>query len=244
MEGAMTAIHTTSATRSARKNIPPLEPGDRLDQPTFHERYERTRPGVKAELIEGVVYMPSPVGNVHSEEHALLNALLITYVLSTPGTKVGDNPTVILADDCEPQPDAVLRLVNGATKLVQIGDTQYLSGPPELVAEVASSTESIDLHAKRRDYERYGVGEYLVFLVRSRAVIWFVRDSEQFSELKPKAGVLKSRVFPGLWLDPAALLRGDVKRMLAVLRRGLATAEHADFVKRLTSEKRPGRRRK
>jgi hypothetical protein len=113
----MTAIPLTSIDRPPRNEIPLLEPGDRLDQPTFHERYERIRPGVKAELIEGVVYMPSPVGTVHSAEHALLMLWLGTFFAATPGTNLHDNPTVILGQTCEPQPNGVLRLINGQTRL-------------------------------------------------------------------------------------------------------------------------------
>lgn len=142
-------------------------------------------------------------------------------------------PTIILSDDCEPQPDVAVRLLKGKTKLVIRGKkrTEYVAGPPELVVEAASSSESIDLHAKRRDYEKYGVGEYIAFLVRTRSVVWLVREGKKFVDLKPAAdGVLRSRIFPGLWLDPNALIAGDKRRVNTVLNQGLATPEHAKFV--------------
>ena len=227
----MSTLTVPGEARSARKSIPPLEPGDQLDQPTFHERYERMASGIKAELIGGIVHMPSPVGQVHSQEHGTVVTLLGIYAFATPGVAMHDNPTIILADDAEPQPDAALRRGDGGrTRIVYRGDTAYIAGPPELVVEVASSTESIDLHRKRHDYEQNNVGEYLAFLVRTRVVIWFVRDGGRFVELQPNGdGILRSRQFPGLWLDPAALLRGDTARLLAVLNAGVASPEHAAF---------------
>jgi Uma2 family endonuclease len=113
---------------------------------------------------------------------------------------------------------------------------EYLVGPPELVAEVASSTESIDLHAKRKDYEKSGVQEYLVVALRQKRVFWFVLRQGQYQELPPGPdGLLRSEVFPGLWLDPAALLRQDGQALTEVLRQGLASAEHSAFVARLAA---------
>ena len=54
---------------------------------------------------------------------------------------------------------------------------------------------------------------------------------EEHQEIAPaEDGLVKSKVFPGLWLDTAALLRGDLKGVLATLRRGLDSAEHRAFV--------------
>lgn len=214
----------------------PLVHGQRLDQPTFHELYEQTAPKVKAELIGGVVYVASPVGSVHSEEHGRLVGLGFVYAAATPGVAMHDNGTVILGPDAEPQPDLMLQRVRrGTTRLVRRRETNYVSGPPEFVAEVSFSTERIDLNEKRADYDRYGVGEYLVHLVRTRAVILLGRDTAgQLVEIPPDAdGLLRSRALPGLWIDPIALVAGDTVRLKSVLDAGLASAEHAAFVKTL-----------
>jgi Uma2 family endonuclease len=228
-------------SRPGRGSIPPLEAGDHLDQRTFHERYERMGPGVRAELIGGEVHMPSPVGEVHSAEHLIIVGWLAIYQFATAGVRGHDNPTIILADNAEPQPDVALRIATGGrTRIVHRGETSYIAGPPELVIEVASSTESIDLHRKRHDYEQNDVGEYLAVLARTRAVIWFVREGGRFVELAPDAdGVLRSRQFPGLWLDPDALLRGDTARVMEALNAGLASPEHAEFVASLAATSPP-----
>jgi hypothetical protein len=103
-----------------------------------------------------------------------------------------------------------------------------------LIADVAWAPESIDLHAKKSDYEKAGVREYVVVALRMNRVFWFVRRRGKFKELTPGAdSIFRSVVFPGLWLDPAALLRRDRKRLLAVLRQGLAAPEHAAFIAKL-----------
>jgi Uma2 family endonuclease len=212
--------------------LPGLEPGDHLDQPTFHERYKAMPEHVRAELIGGVVYMPSPVKAAHGEVHGELVTWLKLYKAATPGTRAFDNSTQILGEDSEPQPDAALIVVGGGTREDAEG---FLVGPPELAAEVALSSESYDLHSKKADYERYGIGEYLVVVLRLKRVIWFVREGGVFVEMPPDAdGIYRSRAFKGLWLDPAALLAGDTGRLQAVLAQGLASPEHAAFVASLT----------
>jgi Uma2 family endonuclease len=214
--------------RSKIREIPPLEAGDHLDQRTFHERYSAMPPAVRAELIEGIVYMPSPLRATHGLIHGRVIFWLTLYEVATPGVQVLDNATDILGEESEPQPDASLVFTGGQTR---INEDDYLVGPPELVAEVASSSESIDLHAKKREYERHGVREYVALVVRTSTVRWFIRQGEAFKEhAADPDGIFRSPFLPGLWLDPAALLRGDTRRMQEVLNQGLATAEHAAFV--------------
>ena len=218
-----------------------LEPGDRMDQATFHALYEATPPGFKAELIGGTVYVPAALRADHGDVHADVIAWLVTYKVRTPGTRVLDNATHILEDDSEPQPDASLLIVGGQARQNRKG---YIAGAPELVVEVVSSSRSYDLHAKKDDYEKYGVREYLALLIRERRALWFVRDERgAFAELPPPAdGVFRSPLFAGLWLDAAAILSGDTARVLDVLARGLAAPEHAAFAAKLKA--RPGRSRR
>ncbi len=215
------------------RQVPPLEAGDHLDQPTFLERYEAMPPGTRAELVGGIVYMsPPPVGDGHSAPHGNVVFWLHCYKRFTPGGLPSNDGTAILGDDSQPQPDAALRVgVGGQTRL---GAAGYIIGCPEFVCEVANSTEAYDLHAKRRDYELYGAQEYLAVVVRTPRVVWFAREGNRQIEVKEDAdGILRSRAFPGLWLDPTALLSGDLDRLVSVLEQGLATPEHAAFVARL-----------
>ena len=211
-----------------------LHSGDRMTREEFHRLYERTPENFRAELIGGIVYVSSPLKRRHGINHLPLGHVFFAYEGHTPGVESGDNTTVLLGDEGEPQPDLYLliRPENGG----QSGTTEddYVEGAPELIAEVAHSSRAIDLHAKRDDYTRYGVREYLVLNLRDRRLHWF--DLAAGRELQPDAdGVFRIRVFPGLWVHGEALLARDFHRLTATLAQGLATPEHAAFVARLAA---------
>ncbi len=210
--------------------VPPLMPGDRLDADTFLDRYDAMPDGVRAELIEGIVHMPPPpVGEAHGRPHVRVGYWLTHYEGLTPGVAATTDTTTVLGRRSVPQPDASLRVVTGGrTRLNARG---LVVGCPELVVEVANSTESIDLHAKRREYDRHGAVEYVAVIVRTPRVAWFARnDKGRLAEVAADAdGLHRSLGFPGLWLDPAALLAGDVRRLAAAVEAGAATPEHAAF---------------
>ena len=225
-------------SRTTMKPIPnALVEGQRMDQPTFHALYEATPPGIRAELIDGVVYMPSPLGSAHGRSQVPVIAWLSFYLENTPGMDVLDNATTILGWKSEPQPDALLRVLHefGGRSYEQEG---YIHGAPELVVEVSKGTRYVDLGPKKADYERAGVLEYVVRAIEPDEIFWF---SQQQGVLAPQPieddGLFRSTVFPGLWLDPAAL-EGRYKRLRAVVELGCSTPEHAAFIAQLT--KRPG----
>ena len=215
--------------------VPPLENGDRLSRDEFERRYEAMPHLKKAELIEGIVYMPSPVRyRHHGAPHAYLISWLGQYVAGTPGVDVSDNTTVRLDLDNEPQPDALLLIDPTCGGQTRDSTDDYIEGSPELVAEVASSSVSYDLHAKLHVYRRNGVREYMVWRVGERAIDWFVLRAGHYERAPVDAhGLVRSAVFPGLWLDPAALLRGNLATVLAIVQQGLGSPEHATFVARL-----------
>jgi len=212
-----------------------LENGDTLTRAEFERRYEAMPHLKKAELIEGVVYVPSPVRhNYHGHQHAHLINWLGHCEAHTPGVEVSDNVTVSLDLDNEPQPDALLFIDPACGGHALIDADGYIEGAPELVAEVASSSVSYDLHAKLRVYRRNGVREYIVWRVLDQEIDWFVLCSGQYERLPlDTEGLYRSEGFPGLWLDPTALLRGDLATVLAVVQRGLASPEHATFATQL-----------
>jgi len=214
---------------------PPLESGDRLTRHEFERRYDAMLHIKKAELIEGVVYMPSPVrfGN-HAEPHSQVMTWLGVYYAATPGVKLGDNATVRLDMDNEVQPDVLLRLTPEAGGRSRISPDDYVEGAPELIVEIASSGVSYDLYEKRRVYRRNGVQEYIVWRIYDGRLDWFELQEGRYVPLKPDTeGVIHSRVFLGLRLATTALLEGDVAQVLADLQSGLNTIEHAAFVKKL-----------
>jgi Uma2 family endonuclease len=215
--------------------IPPLEQGDRLTRAEFERRYEAMPCLKKAELIEGVVHMPSPVRvNHHGSPHADLIWWLGNYRVSTPGVRIADNSTVRLDENNEPQPDALMMLQAAYGGQAHIDKDGYVEGGPELAGEVAASSVSIDLHDKLRAYQRNGVREYIVWRIQDEAIDWFILQKSQYAPLKPGGdGICRSKVFSGLWLDPTALVRSDLARVLQVAQEGIASPEHAKFVAKL-----------
>lgn len=211
----------------------PLNSGDRLTRLEFEQRYEAF-PNLKAELIEGVVYVSSPIRiRVHAEPHALIVAWLVNYQARTPGVRTSDNSTLRLDLDNEPQPDACMWIEHSGRARIDTDD--YLTGAPELVVEVAASSVAYDLHDKLRVYRRNGVQEYLVLVAYEQEVRWFNWcDGEDRLLLPGDDGVLRSRIFPGLWLDTVRFWQQDAAGVLALVERGLATPEHAEFVRHLS----------
>lgn len=224
-----------------------MESGDRMTCDEFHAAYEQM-PGIRAELIDGRVFidgcynsfegrfMPSPVSDrLHAQPHFAICTWAGNYVLATPGVEGGDNGSVRLdATASEVQPDCYLRIAPSLGGASVADDKGPLRGPPELVIEVASSSRSRDLHDKYAVYQQSGVREYLVIQPVEQLVEWFTLDQRgRYRPLIPIDGVLQSGVFPGLWLDSAAFLRGDHRKVNQVLNRGLKSPAHAAFVKQL-----------
>jgi hypothetical protein len=212
--------------------IPLLKDGDRLTRAEFELRYDTMRGLKKAELIDGVVYLPAPVKfDQHGQQHFDVVGWLFLYRVFTPGIGAADNTTVRLDFNTEPQPDAVLFIANGGQVRIVDG---YITDAPELAAEVSASTVGLDLGAKFQAYRRNGVREYIVWRVLDNDIDWFILRGEQYERLAADdAGIFRSEVFPGLWLDKAALLTGDLPRVHAVLQQGLHSAEHQAFARKL-----------
>jgi Uma2 family endonuclease len=225
--------------------IPELEQGDRLTRAEFERRYEAMPNLKKAELIRGVVYMPSPVRRRrHGRPHARFIHWLMGYEEGTPGVEAAANTSDRLDEENEPQPDAMLYVLPEFGGQVRFSKDDYVEGGPELAGEIASSSASYDLGPKMDVYREHGVKEYVVWRVLQRAIDWFVLRRGKYERLQPGPdGILRSEVFPGLWLDAAATMRGDLPRVMQVLRDGLQSEQHAEFVARLhqAKQKKPGR---
>jgi Uma2 family endonuclease len=193
----------------------------------------------KAELIEGTVYMASPLRfEPHAEPHGNLIIWLGNYKVATPGVRLGDNPTVRLDLDNEPQPDALLMIDADCGGRAYIGADGYVEGAPELVAEVAASRAAIDLGDKKRVYRRNGIQEYIVWQVFDRRIDWFSLAMDDYISLTANdQGIIFSSVFPGLWLDVSAMLMGDMVKVLAELQTGLMSDAHQVFIKQLATQK-------
>jgi Uma2 family endonuclease len=215
-----------------------LESGDRLTRAEFERRYQAMPHVKRAELIEGVVYVASPVRfGSHGRPHSLANVWLGVYAADTPGVEVADNTTVRLDPDNEVQPDVLLSLDPSLGGCAKRTEDDYLEGPPELVMEVAASSASIDRHTKLHVYQRNRVSEYVVWQVMDQRLDWFALREGAYEPLVPDArGILHSEVFPGLRLAVAALLAGDFAAVLAEQQQGNRSAEHVAFTRRLKSE--------
>ncbi|QYX31145.1 Uma2 family endonuclease [Sphaerospermopsis torques-reginae] len=207
----------------------PLTNGDKLNRYEFERRYDSTTNVKKAELIEGIVYiMPAALRfRSHGQPHARILTWLGNYEVLTPGVELAVEPTVRLDFDNEPQPDAVLIITPEAGGQTRISEDDYIEGAPELVVEIAASSAAIDLHGKKQAYRRNGVKEYIVWQVLEQKLTWFYLEKGEYLELvADENGILKSRLFPGLWLAVNELLTGKMSDVLQVLQAGLQSREH------------------
>lgn len=231
----MVSEYTRSTPSTATQHYPPLQSGDRLSRVEFERRYAAAPDIRKAELIEGIVYVASPLRHrQHGKPHSRVMTWLGVYQTLTPGIDLSDAPTVRLDLDNEPQPDAVLFIEAAAGGQTQISADDYIEGPPELIVEIAASSAAIDSGSKKQVYRRNGVLEYVIWQVYDNQLEWFRLTDGEYQLLSPDAdGILRSRVFPGLWLEVDALLNNQMARVLEVLQLGLTSPEHAAFVEQI-----------
>ena len=218
--------------------LPPLVNGEHLSREEFERRYE-AMPDVRAELLEGVVYlMSSPVSRFHGSPHADIIGWLVFYRSQTPGCLVDDNVTFRLDSRNEPQPDAMLTVAEEFGGTARTDADGFVEGSPELIVEIAVTSVRTDARIKKPIYQRNGVKEYLIWRVEDHQIDWFILRNNQY-EILPSGedGILRSEAFPGLWLDPAAMIALDIARTLQVLARGLASPDHANFVQQLEQQR-------
>jgi hypothetical protein len=195
-------------------------------------------PKTRAELIGGVVHLHAPGPRSQGDLEGRIIAWIKHYQWATRGVQASWHVSVLLDDQAEPEPAAVLRILPTCGGQTHNAGT-YIAGAPELVVEVASATtRATDLGPKHQDYQRAGVLEYLVVARGPDEVSWSIHRDGQFVPLPPGPdGVFRSEVFPGLWLDTQAVFAAEPGRLIATLDRGLATPEHASFVAHLASQR-------
>jgi Uma2 family endonuclease len=215
-----------------------FEPGDRLSLDEFLERWEQMPELKFAELIDGVVHMPSPVSIEHGDRDSQLNLLLGTYAMRTRVCAVGSNATWLMVGSA-PQPDIALRLLSefGGRTTVSRG---LASGAPELVVEISHSSRSFDLGPKLALYQRAGITEYVVALLEEQRVEWRILEGASYRLLEAdSSGVLKSVQFAGLWLNEPAFWQGDAAGMMATLEDGLRSEKCREFLSRTVKLRNP-----
>jgi Uma2 family endonuclease len=101
-----------------------------------------------------------------------------------------------------------------------------LEGAPELIVEVTTDSSSFDLQVKRRVYERQGVREYVVWRTQDGEIDWFVLRQSSYERLEPESnGILKSVMFPGLWIQAKQRREPLMRALLDTLREGLASTK-------------------
>src|SRR3954471_22097944 len=215
---------------------PPLENGEHLDADEFLRRYEAMPEIKKAELIQGRVYMAFPVSiEHHGRPENILQGWVALYSSATPGVEGATNSTVRLGPRNVPQPDILLQLLPEYGGQSTVDEKGYCAGPPEMAVEIAASSSSIDAHEKRDSYLQSGIQEYLLWRTLGNAVDWWFLEGGQYVPLKPDAaGILRGKVFPGLWLDSVALIQRNRARLIQCLQEGLASPEHQTFLAELT----------
>lgn len=216
--------------------IPGLVTGQRMTVEEFRRRWDEL-PGLKnAELVDGVVYVPSPASLDHGNLDLRIALWLGYYAQATPGCQGGSNSTWLMLGSA-PQPDAYLRILpayGGQSR----NEGNLGAGAPELAVEICITSTELDFGSKLALYQRAGVQEYITAEMFGDRIIWRMVEGGLYRALAiPADGILRSRVFPGLWLDVAAFWAGDGAKMLASLQAGLACKEHQQFVARLAAAK-------
>jgi Uma2 family endonuclease len=230
---------TRSPGTNAADAVFMLENGARMDQKKFHSLYKRTPEGFRAQLIRGIVYATNSRTTArHGSTHARAVYWLCLFAADTPGLAAVDRTTHLLGEESELEPDASLFVLPRFGGRVTTSWDGFLSGPAELVVEVANTSRSIELGAKKQDYEQAGVREYVVVLAREQSVVWFARADAGFAEVPAGTdGLFRSAVFPGLWLDPRGLFSPTTRPLTAAVKQGLASPKHAAFVAELEARR-------
>ena len=139
-----------------------------------------------------------------------------------------------MSEASAPQPDLALIILpeHGGQSTVE---GEYAAGAPELVVEVSHTTSTRDTGAKLRLYQRSGVLEYLIVRPGKQRIAWRELAEGTYRDIEAGPdGLLRSRVFPGLWLNPTQLWNGDFPGLAATIQQGAATPEHAAFVRKLS----------
>ena len=215
---------------------PPLEFGDNLTREQFLRLWELNPAIKRAELIGGVVYMPSPVSIAHGDTDIDLGGWTFIYKVATPGLACGSNATTILSEDVA-QPEVNLRVLpeyGGKTWI----KGKYLAGPPEFLGAVCASSAAYDLHQKLDLYESAGVQEYLTVLVYDKEIRWHVLENGKYQILPPSAdGISALAGLPGTLAGWCRVFPGRYAGVLDVLQKGIESSEHAAFVQSLATKK-------
>ena len=214
---------------------PPLCEGEQLPRGEFMRRWE-AMPDLKfAELIDGIVHMPSPFSDIHGDFQLQVSGWLFQYVMATVGCVARANCTWLMSKKSVPQPDLALKILpdHGGQSWLE---GEYAAGSPELIVEISHTTGARDSGVKQRLYERSGVLEYLIVKSKKRQIVWNELVGGKYREIQSGAdGLFRSRVFPGLWLNAEALWNCDYAALSAAVQQGTSTPEHAEFVRRLAS---------
>ncbi len=227
--------HAAPFRGSSKRALPLLESGDTLDSDEFLRRYEAMPELKKAELIDGIVYvMSSPVSTEkHGDPDNTIQGCFYNYSLATWGVRAASNSTILLGPKNIPQPDISLRYLPERRGKPQFDKKGYQIHPPELIVEIAGSSASIDAHKKRDIYCAAGVPEYILWQTYDFEINgWYLENGVYRTFPVGDDGILRSRKFPGLWLDLKALLSDDLKLLQQTLDRGLKSPEHAAFLKK------------
>jgi Uma2 family endonuclease len=222
--------YTKDVPRSARPM--PLITGMQMKREEFLRRWESLPELKLAELIEGIVFVPSPIGLRHSDYDVQVQLWLATYAAHTPGVAAGTKATCYMLESA-PQPDAFLRILpehGGSTQ----DHTNFLHGAPELIVEISESSTAYDFGPKLALYQRAGVREYITLDTSSKQITWRVLTGGSYRRRSRGIDwIYRSKAFPGLWLDPRHIWSCEGRSMLAVLQKGIDSEEHRAFVARM-----------
>jgi hypothetical protein len=152
------------------------------------------------------------------------------YRLFTPGIYVCLHVPVVLDENTRIVPGLIAMVNHGRLKQCE-PVTLGFEGPPNFVLDVFDADEMAEYKARRSDFERSGVTEYVVVENAERLRLhWNRHDGSRFVDAAAdRNGVIKSKALPGLWIPVKALATRDWWAILSAIEYGVTRLGHHEF---------------
>ncbi len=162
------------------------------------------------------------VSNTHADLSYVVSAWTAPYLIANPRLRAGANGTWHLPGQNVPQPDLALWIAEKHGGRVRIVN-DYPVGAPELIIEISKTASARDRGSKLAMYREGGVSEYVTVHPKQRKIVWRQLVNGRYHELPAdEDGWFRSRIFPGLWLDPEALWTRDLAGLANAVAKGVA----------------------
>lgn len=178
----------------------PIRLEQRAGPHSFEEFCRIVREDQKADLINGVIYMPSPENTDDNELFIWLVTLMNLFVRRKKlGQIYGSRVAFRLAEKHGPEPDIAFVRTENMERVTRGG----VEGPADLAIEIVSpDSVERDYYLKRELYELYRIPEYWIIDEMDQTVTLLRLKQAKYREVRPQKGEMHSQVLTGFWLRP------------------------------------------